>query len=301
MNQRLLVTGGSGYLGRHIARRVAVGWPGEWHYTTFSADPLALPQGVRLDVRDGAAVAQFVADFAPDAVIHTAGSNTTPDMAAVIVDGTRHVAAAAARAGARLVHLSTDSVFGGDRAPYDESAAPAPINDYGRDKAAAEALALAHPNAVVVRTSLIYGLDEMDNGTAWMAAALRAGQPVTLFTNQRRNPVWVETLVDACLELLDLPTTGVLNVAGRQTLSRAQFGLRLLEYWGVVERVTLRLAEDSSGRWPVDCTIDVSRAGRLLRTPLLGVDEVLAVGQGSGGAGEQSEAEEPWSPSSAPG
>ena len=273
--KRLLITGGSGYLGRHIARRVAVGWPGEWRYTTFAADPLALPQGVRLDLRDGAAVARFVAGFAPDAIIHTAGSNTTPDMAAVIIDGTRHVAEAAARAGARLVHLSTDSVFGGDRAPYDETAAPAPINEYGRAKAAAEGLALAHPNAVVVRTSLIYGLAEMDNGTAWMVAALRAGQPVALFTNQRRNPVWVETLVDACLELIDLPYTGVLNVAGRQTLSRADYALRLLAWWGVTERETLSLAEDSSGRWPVDCTMDLSRAGRLLRTPLLGVDEVI--------------------------
>ena len=273
--KRLLITGGSGYLGRHIARRVAVGWPGEWRYTTFAADPLALPQGARLDLRDGAVVARVVAGFAPDAIIHTAGSNTTPDMAAVIIDGTRHVAEAAARAGARLVHLSTDSVFGGDRAPYDETAAPAPINEYGRAKAAAEGLALAHPNAVVVRTSLIYGLAEMDNGTAWMVAALRAGQPVTLFTNQRRNPVWVETLVDACLELIDLPYTGVLNVAGRQTLSRADYALRLLAWWGVTERETLSLAEDSSGRWPVDCTMDLSRAGRLLHTPLLGVDEVI--------------------------
>jgi len=280
MARRLLITGGSGYLGRHIGRRLAVGWPGKWRYMTFSADPLGLPQGARLDVRDGAAVARFVAGFAPDAIIHTAGSNITPDMAAVIVEGTRHVAAAAARAGARLVHLSTDSIFDGDKAPYDESAAPAPISDYGRAKAAAEALALAHANTVVVRTSLIYGLDEIDNGTAWMAAALRAGQPVTLFTNQRRNPVWVETLVAACLELLDLPITGVLNVAGRQTLTRAEFGLRLLEWWGVGERETLSLSEDTSGRWPLDCALDVSLAAQVLRTPLLGVDEVLALGRG---------------------
>ncbi len=276
MAQRLLITGGSGYLGRRLVRRVAAAWPGEWRYTTFSADPLGLPQAVRLDVRDAAAVARLVASFAPDAIVHTAGSNTTPDMATVIVAGTRAVAAAAARAGARLVHLSTDVLLGGDRAPYDESAAPAPVNAYGRAKATAEALALAHPNAVAVRTSLIYGLQEMDNGTAWMAAALRDGQPVTLFTNQRRNPVWVETLVSACLELLDLPYRGVLNVAGQQTLSRAAFALRLLDWWGVSERATLTLAEDHSGRWPVNCALDVSLAARLLRTALPGVDDVLA-------------------------
>lgn len=270
------MTGGSGYLGRHLARRVAAAWPGEWRYTTFSADPLGLPQGARLDLRDGAAVARFIADFAPDAIIHTAGSNRTPDMAAVIVEGTRHVAEAAARAGARLVHLSTDSVFGGDRAPYDETAAPAPVNDYGRAKAAAEALVLAHPDAVAVRTSLIYGLEEIDNGTAWMIEALRAGRPVTLFTNQRRNPVWVETLAAACLQLVDHAYRGVLNVAGRQTVTRAEFALRLLDWWGVAERDTLTLAEDDGRRWPLDCAMDVGLAGRLLRVPLPGVDEVLA-------------------------
>ena len=283
MTRRLLITGGSGYLGRHIARQVAAGWPGEWRYTTFSADPLGRPQGARLDLRDGAAVARFVAGFAPEAIIHTAGSNTTPDMTAVIVDGTRHVAEAAARARARLVHLSTDSIFGGDRAPYDESALPAPLNDYGRAKAAAEALALAHPDAVAVRTSLIYGLEEMDNGTAWMAAALRAGRPVTLFTNQRRNPVWVETLCAACLALAERSASpagayrGVLNVAGRQVMTRADFGRRLLDWWGVAERDTLAFGPDESGQWPLDCEMDVGRAARLLRTPLLGVDEVLAL------------------------
>ena len=277
MSSRLLITGGSGYLGRHLARRVAGEFPGEWRYTTFSADPLAWPQGIRLDLRDGPAVRRFIAAFAPDAIIHTAGSNRTPDMAAVIVAGTGHVAAAAAEVGARLIHLSTDSIFDGTAAPYDETAAPAPLNDYGRAKAAAEALAATHPNAVIVRTSLIYGLAEMDNGTAWMAAALRAGQPVTLFTNQRRNPVWVETLSRACLELLDLAYRGVLNVAGRQVMTRAAFGRRLLDWWGVAERDTLAFGPDESGQWPLDCELDVGRAARLLRTPLLGVDEVLAL------------------------
>ena len=272
MTKRLLITGGSGYLGRHLARRVARKWDGIFAYTFHSRDPLGWPQGMALDVRDGPAVARLVAAFAPDAIIHTAGSNTTPDMTAVIVAGTSHVAAAA---GARLIHLSSDAIFDGTKAPYDESARPAPLHDYGRAKAAAEALVSAHPNAVIVRTSLIYGLEEMDNGTAWMAAALRAGQPVTLFTNQWRNPVWVESLADACLELVDSAYCGVLNVAGRQAMTRAAFGLRLLDWWEVTERATLELGPDESGRWPLDCRLDVGRAIELLTTPLPGVEEVL--------------------------
>jgi dTDP-4-dehydrorhamnose reductase len=110
-----------------------------------------------------------------------------------------------------------------------------------------------------------------------MAAALRAGQPVTLFTNQRRNPVWVETLGRACLELVTMEYRGVLNVAGRQVMTRAEFGQRLLDWWGVTERETLSFGPDESGRWPLDCEMDVSLALRLLATPLLGVDEVLAL------------------------
>lgn len=280
---RLLITGGSGYLGRQLVRLAARQAELTLAYTTFSADPLGLRQGARLDLRDGPAVARFVADFAPNAIIHTAGSNRTPDMTAVIVEGTRHIAAAAQTVGARLVHLSTDSIFDGASAPYDETAAPAPLNDYGRAKATAEALVTPHPDAVIVRTSLIYGLDEMDNGTAWMAEALRAGRPVTLFTNQRRNPVWVETLCQACLELAERSSSpvsayrGVLNVAGRQVMTRAEFGLRMLEWWGVTERATLLLGEDTSGRWPLHCEMDVGLASRILSVPLLGVDEVLSL------------------------
>lgn len=277
MTQRLLITGGSGYLGRHLVRLVAEERHGSFCYTTFSSDPLGLPEGVRLDLRDGPAVSRLIADFAPETIIHTAGSNRTPDMAAVIVEGTRHIVAAAAAVEARLIHLSTDSIFDGTHAPYDETAVPAPLNEYGRAKAAAEVLVAAHDIAAIVRTSLIYGLDEMDNGTAWMVEALRAGRPVTLFTNQRRNPVWVETLCRACLELVEHPFRGVLNVAGRQVMTRAEFGLRMLDWWGVAERATLSLGPDESGRWPLDCEMDVSLAGRLLITPLSGVDEVLAL------------------------
>ena len=69
------------------------------------------------------------------------------------------VAAAAAAVGARLVHLSSDVIFDGTKpSPYDESDAPSPITEYGRAKADAElAVAEAHPEALLARTSLIYG------------------------------------------------------------------------------------------------------------------------------------------------
>jgi dTDP-4-dehydrorhamnose reductase len=200
-------------------------------------------------------------------------------MDAVIQEGTAHIARAAETVGARLIHLSTDVVFDGRNPPYDESAQLSPTNAYGRAKARAESLVMALNNHVVVRTSLIYGLRTMDHGTRWIVEALRARQPVRLFNKQRRNPVWVKTLCLACLELADNDYVGVLNVAGNQVLSRAEFALRMLDWWNVSERDSLTVAPSEGENWPLDCELNLKQAAAVLSAPLLGVDDVLAMFQ----------------------
>ena len=271
--KRLLITGGSSYLGRHLVP-TAIGYH-DICYTYFANDPLALDIGTQLDVRDQDAVHSLVDAFRPHAIIHTAGSNRSPDMEAVIVEGATHVVAAAGRCQARLIHLSTDVVFDGRHAPYRESDAPSPLHAYGRAKAEAELIVAGHEDHVIVRTSLIYGLDIMDRSTEWIATSLRAGEEVTLFEDQWRNPVWAESLSRACLELVGLSYRGVLHVAGEQEMTRAEFGLKLLDWWAIEERVGLRTGP-SDDRWPRDCRLDTSLAQKLLGTRLPGVEEVMA-------------------------
>jgi dTDP-4-dehydrorhamnose reductase len=270
---KVLITGGGSYLGQHLVPLAATMF--DTSYTVFRHDPQHEAPGYQLDVRDATAVRSLISHLRPEVIIHTVGSNLGEDMAEVIVQGTRHVTAAAQDVGARLIHISTDVVFDGRHGPYAEDAPLTPIHAYGRAKASAEALVAAHADHVIVRTSLIYGLEGMDRGTAWIAAALRRGEPVTLFTDQLRNPVWVQTLCRACLELAGQNYSGILHVAGDQVLSRADFGLRMLDWWGVAERSALQFGLSDPERWPVNCTLDLGRARALLVTPLPGVDEVL--------------------------
>ncbi len=275
--RRVLITGGSGYLGRGLVS-LADQLTAQTHevcYTFYQHDPLKLASGRRLDLRDETAVTHLVAQFQPHVIIHTAGSNRSADMAAVVIQGAAHLVRAASQVGARLIHISTDSIFDGTEPLYDETAAPTPVNAYGRVKAAAEKIIAAYDNHVIVRTSLIYSLDEMDHGTQWMAAALRAGQPVTLFDNQLRNPVWVNTLSLACLELAVNDFTGIINVAGRQEMSRAEFALKMLDWWGVTERETITIGPSIGGQWPLDCRLDLTLGTAVLNTPFLGVDALL--------------------------
>ncbi len=273
---RILITGGSSYLGQHLVSMLAstTAVSHNIHYTYHQNNPALPAQGHQVDIRDETAVRDLILNFQPEIIIHLAGSNRGSDMATVIRQGAGNILWAAREVGARLIHLSTDSIFRGDAAPYDETAVPTPINAYGRAKADAEAIVKQHPNSVIVRTSLIYGLQSMDRGTQWMAAALAKGEPVTLFNNQIRNPIWIDSLCQAILELGDHSYRGILNVAGNQALTRAAFALKLLDFWNIQPRDSLKIAP-STGNWPLNCELDLARVTAVLQTPLPGVDQVL--------------------------
>jgi len=277
--RRLLITGGSGYLGRHLIA-LAVG---RWQITaTYFCHPLHGDGFIatRMDVRDAGQVAALMAQVRPDVVIHTAYTTESEEaMQRVIIQGTRHVAQAAMGIGARLIHLSTDVLFDGRRGHYTEDDPPSPITPYGRAKAIAEAIVAAEASdAVIVRTSLITGFDPPDPRTRWVLDSLREGREIRLFTDEFRCPVWVTTLAQALLELAELDYRGVLNVAGDQVLTRYEIGVRLARFFGLDPAgITPALAAESGLVRPLDCSLDLGLARRLLRTPLPGLDEVLAV------------------------
>jgi dTDP-4-dehydrorhamnose reductase len=276
---RLLVTGGSGELGGRVACLAREVWDVTATYLTHPKDVLGVTWH-QLDVRDASAVAALVAEVRPAVVIHTAAANPNVGIEFELVnaDGTRHIASAAANAGARLVHLSSDVVFDGEQGHYTEDKPPSAITDYGRSKALAEAHVQAvGGEAVIVRTSLIYGWrPQLTRQIRWIVEGLREGRPVWLFTDELRCPVWIESLAAAVIELARLDYVGVLNVAGAQALSRYEFGLRLAQAHGLDPGDIIPASSRDSGQVrPLDCTLDCCRARALLRTPLPGVDEVL--------------------------
>jgi len=265
---RLFVTGLGGYLGRAIAAAAGGGIAG-----TVRSRPA--PPGCRafaLDVRDEAAVGAALDAARPDAVIHTAYVQGVPDERSVNVDGAAAVARAAAARGLRLVHLSSDLVFGGDLGrPVREDEPLAPATEYGAAKADGErVVAAAHPGAVLVRTSLIYGGAEPSNHE------LRALDPgMTFYDDEIRCPVAAPDLARACIELAGrADVAGPLHVAGADAVSRLELA-RLVAAANGRDPAAVRGGPHPPGR-PGDITLDCSRAQALLRTRVRGVREVLA-------------------------
>ena len=268
---RLLVTGGSGHLGGEVVRRARdAGW--DVVGTSFRT-----PGAVRLDVRDAAAVEALVVEVAPDCVIHTAYLQDGPDAWATNVAGSANVAGAAAGRGARLIHLSTDLVFDGRAGPYAEEDAVNPLLDYARSKAAGErAVAERHPQATIVRTSLIYGGEGLSGHERRILDVVDGRTDLAFFTDELRCPVHVSDLAGALLALAGVAHAGPLHLAGVDGVSRYEFACLVAAANG---RGTAHLRTTTSAGMqperPRDCRLDCSRAAALLGRPLPGVRQIL--------------------------
>jgi dTDP-4-dehydrorhamnose reductase len=271
MPQRILVTGATGHLGRRVLRRAAAaGWEPIGTYHTRRDDTA----NEHLDIRDLAAVHRLVRTVRPDAVIHTAAGRE--DWRAV-ADGAAHVAVAAADAGVRLVHVSSDALFSGKDIHYDETAPPDPVYRYGAAKAAAEtAVRAVAPAAAVVRTSLILG-DGLSSHEILIHRLVSGAAEAVLFTDEVRTPVHVDDLADALLELAAGSYSGILNVAGADAVSRYDLGVLIARRDGLDSALlpagTLR---DVRAPRPHDVRLRIDRANSLLRTHLRGVRGFMA-------------------------
>jgi len=194
---RWLITGAGGQLGTDLRAALA----GEDVHPLRRAD---------LDIADAAAVAGVIAHVRPDVVVNAAAYTAvdaaeSDEDAAYQVNATGPAVLAAALSGtaARLIHVSTDYVFGGDASrPYEVDDSTGPKSAYGRTKLAGEiAVAELLPEAsYVVRTAWVYGATG-GNFVKTMARLERSQDTVDVVDDQRGSPTWSADLARALVEL----------------------------------------------------------------------------------------------------
>jgi dTDP-4-dehydrorhamnose reductase len=285
-----LVLGGSGFLGAHVVAQagpdVVVAGREEGSYADFRKLDALVPGQIEL-VLDSVRPARVILCTALSSV---ADAEKYPGLArALNVEFPRLVAVWCARTGARLVHVSTDLVFGGNDPPptgFREEDPPAPLSDYGRSKAAGESAVLhAHPKALVVRLPLLYG-DSFGRGRGAsdsLLAAIARGERPTLFTDEWRTPLDVANAAQALVELAGTDSSGRLHVGGPDRVSRYELGLLVLRSRGTSDeaaRAAIRPATRAEAGLEAtrarDASLDSRLSSSLLATPLRSISEPRA-------------------------
>ncbi len=276
--RRVLVTGGAGLLGGELVRSAPAGV--EVHATQRRA-PVESANGRaevhQADLADAVAVLELFGRVRPDVVIHTAYGTEDPERD--ILRATQSVVAGCRAVEAGLVHVSTDVVFDGERAPYAEGDELAPVHEYGRWKAEAERVVREVDDAAVVRTSLIVRADPPDRVSAGVLDALRRGEPVRLFVDELRCPIAVEDLAAQLWELTALPAeerAGPWHLAGPEAVSRFALGLLLARRHGLdASKIVPALNASSPTPPPRDQRLLTTRADRTLATRARATSAVL--------------------------
>ena len=232
---RVLIIGASGFIGHSLQRRLLQKSGFEVTSTYNSRAPQDIDQSwYPLEITDYRRLDQVFLQARPEVVVLLAAiadvgtAERVPARATEVnVDGARQVAQLCNQHHARLVFLSSEYVFRGDRGNYQEDDTPNPNTHYGRTKWQAE-LAVAYEASMwsIARTSLVYGwpLTGRQNLATAIVNRLKNGETYEGDTGTYRTPIYVEYLTEGIMQLVANYHPGISHLAGADWMNMYQFG-----------------------------------------------------------------------------
>jgi dTDP-4-dehydrorhamnose reductase len=236
---RALVVGASGQIGGWIAHWLQ----SEGHEVDGTYATVPFPGLIALDAADHAAAARLIRRVRPGVVFYPAGftwvdgCERDPARArAFNLDQPLFLAREARDLGAQFVYLSTDYVFDGTTGPDPETTTPHPLSAYGKAKRDAE-IAIEEElgdGALIVRTCWVFGPERQGKNFAYQVVkALRAGKPVVCPSDQTSTPSYGPDVARAIVALVERGESGVIHVAGPETMNRPDFARRIAQAFGL--------------------------------------------------------------------
>lgn len=236
MGQKILITGVSGLLGNNLAaylreKNLVMG--------TYSSHPVSIP-GVRtlgLNLLDYLETRALVTTFHPDVLINCA-SRTDVDLiekekeeawqanvltTRVLLDSLRDMET-------KFIHISTDSVYSGERGPYKEDMKTNPCNWYGETKLESERLVSMRDGSLILRTNL-YGWNIQDKQSLaeWFLKRFQNGQQIKGFSDARFSSIYTFLFADIIGKCVERGLKGTYNCACHDSWTKFEFGQRLAD------------------------------------------------------------------------
>jgi dTDP-4-dehydrorhamnose reductase len=286
MVHRLLVTGSTGLVGANLVLAASTRYDVVAGHRRPSVE-FPQTESVMLDLAEGDAIAKTVFTVRPTVIVHCAAETRVdqcedhPDAAMrVNVEGTAHLSRAAAAVGARLVYISTDSVFDGRGGAYTEEDDPNPLNVYARSKWLGEQVVRQEsPDRLIIRTN-IYGWSygPKESLAEWVLGRFRRGERVPGFQDVVFSPLLVDDLADKVLEMIAKGLQGLYHVSARDAVSKFDFARGIARQYGfdqaMVQPVSVSTARFRAPR-PLVTNLNPAKIETVLGVPMPTVEEGL--------------------------
>jgi len=273
----ILVTGGSGLLGRAILREI----PGSIGACRTCEVPM--------DLRDLESVRRVLDRVRPKVIIH-AGAFSNADYCelnkseATLVNqmATEVIAREARRLNYFIVFVSSDYVFDGKSWSYTEEDVPNPVNHYGLTKLKAEkAIESETQEYAIVRPATIYGPWDArlkENFALWILRNLAGGQTIRLVIDQIASPTLNLGLARMIHEITRRQIHGIIHTTDDVSISKYEFGIRLAKLFDLDVNRIIPVTMDSMGwiaRRPKNSSLNVGKAKRVLKNGPMTLDKAL--------------------------
>lgn len=189
------------------------------------------------DITDFAETAEYIKNYAPDAVVHCA-AYTAVDKAEdepeicykVNVTGTENIALVCKEIGAKMLYVSTDYVYGGEgEAPFEPTDEVNPKSIYGKTKLGGEnAVRENVEKYFIVRTSWVFGI----NGNNFVKTMLRLGEQkemLTVVDDQIGSPTYTPDLARLICDLIVTEKYGIYHGTNENYCSWAEFAAEIMK------------------------------------------------------------------------
>lgn len=230
----MAIIGASGFIGRSLHKQLA-----KKYTVTGTCYPREISGLYFLDITQATEVNKFIHKTSPDIVIHLAAI-TDLDLCErnkklatdTHVLGTQNLVNTCQNKSIKFVYFSTDNVFDGKKGNYNEKDIPNPINVYGKTKLAGEQEVQKLKNAIILRTSMPFGIESNGKFINGTIEKLKNKQLVTAFTDMIRSPTEMSDLTQAVHTLIESDFSGIIHCVGSSKLSMYDAALEIAEVFG---------------------------------------------------------------------
>jgi len=248
--RRLLVIGAKGMLGRDLVDTLRFSFrPNQdWEILEWDID--------EIDIQEENITVTKIENMKPQIVINLAaytdvdGCELNEEKAfAVNAEGMRHVALGALKCNAKVVYISTDYVFDGEKKePYKEEDSPHPLSVYGRSKLRGEQYVQELvEDSLIIRSQWLYGR----HGKNFVNTILREAREkkvVSIVDDQTGSPTYTVDLATAIADLIHRRARGIFHVANSDSCTWFAFGQTILKLSGLLEVRVLPISTKELGR-----------------------------------------------------